>query len=214
MKWDSSFAMIVLLGFICVSMSACAGSGSSGFDARADAEQRAISKVGAEGGCEDVEGTIICAPESDLTTALDLINPNVSIFENTASVSIDPISGATVSCLQSLDLQTCQLEVRVQTSAFKTGTQFFVTTHFKNESFWSNPLILTQASLLDSELSAFVTLKSRSILEASSLQIAILLYGENTPSLENQGQVPLLSDFFPSIVYVVSKLKPEISPGS
>lgn len=213
-KMQSVFQTAIsgILYLVCILISACAGSGSSGFDARAKAEQNAIAKVTKEGGCVDVENTVICAPGVNLANVSG-INSDFLVSENAARLSIEPVSGARVSCLKNSDLQVCQIMVSVAPSDFAEGTQFFVSAHFKDTISWSNPIVLRPISSPGSSLSAVLTLETGSIMESSGFQIAVLVYGENALLPENQGEVPLLADFFPELVYAVAAIEVEIVPN-
>ncbi len=208
-QWLFQTTMWAILSVVFMFMSACGGSGSSGFDARAKAEQNAIAKVTKEGGCVDVESTVICAPG---ISSLDVsgINSDFPLLGDAGSLSIEPVSGASVSCLQNSGLQTCEMTVSVEPSNFAEETQFFVSTHFKDAASWSNPIAFFPVFSLVTRLSAALTLKTESIMDKSNFQIAVLVYGKNDGLPENQGEVPLLADFFPELVYVVTTIKVEI----
>jgi len=122
-----------------------------------------------------------------------------------------PASDMIVSCTPNFSLNECEVTVRVTPSNFPNGTQFFVTSHFEDTTFWSNPKALTPLASPDFALNAVITLDTKSITPGSKLQVAVLVYSEDAFVPQTEGNLPLLSDFLPDLVYVVGKLSLSIA---
>ena len=185
----------------------CGGSGSSGFDAAGGLEeaflleQDAIDDVTEGGGCVDVDGTEICAPDSDLEDS------PANSFQPPATLTIDPVSGSEVSCVPT-DEDNCVFQLSIQQANFAEGVKFFAAVRYQDEtSFWSIGLSPFAPSIDNLSTLELVVRVSRLMLgETALMQLAILVY---LPQSDLPSPAPgdhLLGNFEADRVYVVQDI--------
>ncbi len=195
----------LLLTIICF-ISACGGSGSSGFDSRAAAEQDAIFMATENKECVSFENTLLCAAEVDTITT-DIVGPSSAppLSGVPISLRIEPASGKTVPCERTPGSTRCQMTVNVIANQLPDQSQLFITSKRKDSVLWDAPAPMPQisSSLPISESTLEVDLLR--FMAQDQLQIAVLLYlpASNPPSIIER---PFLSDFSPDVVYVSTDL--------
>ena len=180
----------------------CGGSGSSGFDAAFFLEQDAIDNVTEGGGCVDVDGTEICAPDEDLGGG------GITIPNPPAALVIDPPSGAELSCVPSEAEESCVFNLSIQQANFPEGVQFFAVVRFQDDtSFWSIGPSPFSLSIDDSStLELMVRVSELKPGKSALMQIAVLVY---LPESDLPPQEPgdhLLGDFEADRVYAVKDI--------
>ncbi len=198
---------LILLSF---SLNACGGSGSSGFESRTAAEQNAIAKATEDGGCAMLENSLICAPGAEAIATEDVAgqSANPPLLSNPMSLSIEPVSGALVSCEQDTGNKTCRVKVEMTPFNFLPETRLFVASKREDHVFWTAPLEAV-ASSEPFKLEAFIHFDLFNIQAQKTFQIAVLIYPPHS-NLPIEIEQPLLSHFRAQVIYVVTRLNLEI----
>ncbi len=176
------------------------GSGSSGFDPVA-AEQDAIEQVRREGGCAQADDTIICASGARL--------PRTAAPESSgdeATLTIDPASGASSSCLREEPDGNCAIGVTIVPRGFASGSVFFAAARSQEPpSAWRLAASPFAPSPQDPELyEALVPVTSGPSGDTGKLQVAVLFYPPGAALPAAGTTESLLGSFRTSAVFVVT----------
>lgn len=182
MSFKQALRHLLYWMFASLTLSACGGSGSSGFDASSatsisfDTEQSVILQVSGEGGCLETEGATICASLDALEAGADTPATTTPPTNRSAVLSITPSSGSSAACAQVLGQPRCHLKTLVQVSGFPVETQFVVATRLAPSASWViGPELSQIASTSPSSLDATVQFEVSEIEASPNLQIAVLV---------------------------------------
>lgn len=196
---------------VLLTLNACTGSGSSGFDASGGSsdlleasqnEQAAIQQVTGQGGCLETEGVTLCAPTGEPpvmpTPGSQMDSPPLAVQ------SIDPSSGSSAPCFP----QQGGCEVTIVIKATGPADTVFIGAVRLQEPFF--PWIATgafQPSAGDpSRLQVKMHLPGVDGVEPAKLQIAVLVYsGGKTPPSSGSVRL-LLRDFEADQVFVATEI--------
>ncbi len=200
---------LTFLVLICLSLTACGGSGSSGFDASTFAvEQETIQAVTQDGGCAEAKGTTICAPaDSDLP---GITGPEG--FDGPVALAIDLEAGSIISCVQETEGENCEFKVSTIPLGFQNGTTFLAAVRLQDStSPWKTGPSSFVPSMSDpAVLEVMIGVSELQEEEPRPLQLAVLVYLPSSKPAQPGSEDQLLRNFQTDVVYVVNEITVEV----
>jgi hypothetical protein len=197
----------ILAALILGAVYGCSGWGSSGpksdngFNQAFAVEQEAIDQVTQEGGCVDVDGTIVCAPDARLPGDP---GPHLPGPEPEEALDIEPDSGTEIACQSLPDEDACVFTLAIRQYGFPDGTQYYAAVRFQaDDSYWESGLSSFTPSPENPErLELQIRVSGLAANEAAQMQLAVLVFlpESDLPPL-GAGDL-LLRDFGADRVYV------------
>jgi hypothetical protein len=179
-----------LAALVALALTACGGSGSSGFDGELNSEADAIERATSEGTCVEFEGTTYCGSGAPWT-----------LGDDTVAVDFDEASGP-VPCTRLPDDSGCTTAVGFQPSGFPETTVLLGAWAESASGPWTLSVIdQTPAGESGEDGDVVVVLPGAGGDNAPAIVIAVLVYFDGMP--EDVADVaPTLAEFGPDVVYL------------
>jgi hypothetical protein len=188
-------------------VSGCSGWGSSGpkasgFDQAFSVEQQSIDQVTQDGGCLDVDGSVVCAPDAELPSP----GPHLpGSPEPEEALVIEPGSGSEIACEPLPDEDACAFTMSIGRTGFPDGSAYYAAVRLEEKkSYWVSGLSpFVQSTEDPSRLELQIRVTGLAADETKLMQLAVLVYlpGSELPPIET-GDL-LLRDFGADRSYVV-----------